>query len=55
MSSGKLPQVSWIVAPAGYSEHPDWPSNYGAWYISQIFEILVSHPEIWSKTVFLIN
>lgn len=55
VQSGKLPQVSWIVAPAGYTEHPDWPSNYGAWYISQIFDILVSNPEVWSKTVFLIN
>ena len=55
VQSGKLPQVSWIVAPAGYTEHPDWPSNYGAWYIAQIFDILVSNPEVWSKTVFLIN
>ena len=55
VSSGKLPQVSWIVAPAGYTEHPDWPSNYGAWYISQIFDILVSNPEVWSKTVFIVN
>jgi phospholipase C len=55
VSSGKLPQVSWIVAPAGYTEHPDWPSNFGAWYISQVFEILLSNPELFSKTVFLIN
>jgi phospholipase C len=55
VNSGKLPQVSWIVAPAGYTEHPDWPSNYGAWYMSKIFDILVSNPEVWSKTVFLIN
>jgi phospholipase C len=55
VQSGKLPQVSWIVAPAGYTEHPDWPSNYGAWYISQIFDILVSNPEVWSKTVFIVN
>ena len=55
VQSGKLPQVSWIVAPAGYTEHPDWPVNYGAWYISQIFDILVSNPEVFSKTVFIIN
>jgi phospholipase C len=55
VNSGKLPQVSWIVAPAGYTEHPDWPSNFGAWYISQIFDILVSNPAVFSKTVFLIN
>jgi phospholipase C len=53
--SGKLPQVSWIVAPAGYTEHADWPVDYGAWYISQIFDILVSNPEVFSKTVFIIN
>jgi phospholipase C len=24
VQSGNLPQVSWLVAPAGYCEHPDW-------------------------------
>ena len=55
VSSGKLPQVSWICAPAGYTEHSDWPINYGAWYISQVLDILVSHPEVFSKTVFIVN
>ena len=55
VQSGNLPQVSWIEAPAGYSEHPDWPVNYGAWYISQILDILVSNPEVFSKTVFIVN
>src|SRR5215813_4430085 len=50
-----LPQVSWIVAPAGYTEHADFPIDYGAWYISQIFDILVSNPEVFSKTAFIIN
>jgi len=51
----ELPQVSWIVAPAGYTEHPDWPVDYGAWYISRVLDILVSHPEVFSKTVLIIN
>jgi phospholipase C len=55
VQSGSLPQVSWVVAPAGYTEHSDWPINYGAWYISQIFDILVSNPDVFSKTVLLIN
>ena len=55
VTGGTLPQVSWIVAPAGYTEHADWPVDYGAWYISQIFNILVSNPEIFSKTVFIVN
>jgi len=55
VQNGKLPQVSWVAAPAGYTEHSDWPINYGAWYISQILDILVSNPEVFSKTVFIIN
>ncbi len=55
VSSGTLPQVSWIIAPAGYSEHPSWPANYGAWFISQVLEILVSRPEIWSQTILLVT
>jgi phospholipase C len=55
VQGGKLAQVSWIIAPAGYCEHSDWPLNYGAWYISQVFDILVSNPEVFSKTAFIIN
>ncbi len=55
VQSGNLPQVSWIVGPAGYTEHADWPVDYGAWYISQVFDILVSNPEVFSKTVFIVD
>ncbi len=55
VQSGKLPQVSWLIAPAGYTEHSDYPVNYGAWYISQVLDTLVSNPEVFSKTVFIVN
>ena len=55
VQNGTLPQVSWIIAPAGYCEHADWPVNYGAWYISQVLDILVSNPQVFSETVLLIN
>jgi phospholipase C len=55
VSSGNLPQVSWIVAPEAYTEHPNWPANYGAWYISQMLDILTDNPDVWSKTVFVIT
>ncbi|MFL9954487.1 phospholipase C, phosphocholine-specific [Paraburkholderia nemoris] len=55
VQNNALPQVSWIVAPEAYSEHPNWPSNYGAWYVDQVLQILTSNPEVWSKTVLLIN
>ncbi|WP_348263619.1 phospholipase C, phosphocholine-specific [Telmatobacter sp. DSM 110680] len=54
VTAGKLPQVSWIVAPEAYTEHPNWPANYGAWYISQFLDVLTSNPDVWSKTAFFL-
>jgi len=47
----RLPQVSWVVAPEAFSEHGNWPANYGAWYVSQVLDALTSNPDVWSKTV----
>lgn len=55
VAADKLPQISYIAAPETYSEHPNWIPNFGAWYIWNILEILISNPTVWSKTVFLIN
>jgi phospholipase C len=55
VTNGALPQVSWVVAPEAFCEHPNWPANYGAWYVSQVLDALTSNPEVWSKTVFLIT
>jgi phospholipase C len=49
--SNQLPQVSWIVAPEAYTEHGNWPPNFGAWYTSQMLDALTANPEVWSKTV----
>ncbi|HEY6793006.1 MAG TPA: alkaline phosphatase family protein, partial [Trebonia sp.] len=54
VKNGTLPQVSWVVAPEAFCEHPNWPANYGAWYVSQVLDALTSNPEVWSKTVFLV-
>ncbi|MCW5255671.1 phosphocholine-specific phospholipase C [Verminephrobacter aporrectodeae] len=56
VANGKLAQVSWIVAPAEYSEHPG-PSSpvQGAWYIQQVLDALTASPDVWSKTVFIVN
>jgi phospholipase C len=53
--NNRLPQVSWIVAPEAFSEHGNWPANYGAWYISQVLDALTSNPEVWSKTALFIT
>lgn len=56
IAQSKLPQVSWIVAPEAYSEHPG-PSSpvQGAWYIQALLDVLTQNPEVWSQTVLLVN
>nr|WSW65367.1 phospholipase C, phosphocholine-specific [Streptomyces sp. NBC_00995] len=53
--AGTLPKVSWIVAPEAYSEHPNWPANYGARYISQVLDALTADPEVWGRTALFIT
>ena len=55
VTAGTLPQVSWIVAPQAYCEHPSFPANWGAWYIANVIATLASNPAVWSKTVLIIN
>lgn len=55
VKAGKLPQVSWIAAPEAFTEHPNWPANYGAWYIAQVLDALTSNPDVWAKTALFIT
>ncbi|MGW1289075.1 phosphocholine-specific phospholipase C [Streptomyces sp. CG4] len=55
VKAGKLPQVSWVVAPEAFTEHPNWPANYGAWYVSQVLDALTADPEVWGKTALFIT
>lgn len=51
-----LPQVSWIAAPEKYCEHPTTSSPIqGAWYTQQVLDALTANPEVWSKTVLIVN
>ncbi|QMU76144.1 phospholipase C, phosphocholine-specific [Streptacidiphilus sp. PB12-B1b] len=53
--AGNLPQVSWVVAPEAFTEHPNWPANYGAWYTAQLLDALTANPEVWSRTALFIT
>jgi phospholipase C len=53
VKKGELPTVSWIVAPENFSDHPG-SAWYGAWYISEVMDILTHNPEIWKKTIFIL-
>jgi len=53
---GKLPQVSWLNAPSAYCEHPG-PSSpvQGAWFLQEVLDALTAVPEVWAKTVLIVN
>ncbi len=56
VKDGKLPQVSWIVAPAAMSEHPGASTPLqGADYTAQVLDALTANPDVWARTVLLIN
>ena len=54
VESGQLPTVSWLVAPENFSDHPS-SAWYGAWYISEVMDILTKNPEVWKKTIFILT
>jgi phospholipase C len=51
---GRLPQVSWLLPPAAYSEHPKWTSAYGASYIARALDALTANPAVWSRSVLFV-
>jgi phospholipase C len=54
VNNNQLPTVSWIVAPENFSDHPS-SAWYGAWYISEVLDILTKNPEVWKKTIFVLT
>ncbi|MET0300542.1 MAG: alkaline phosphatase family protein, partial [Flavitalea sp.] len=53
VNDGNLPAVSWVVGPENFSDHPGAPW-YGAWYVSEVMDILTSKPDVWKKTIFIL-
>ena len=54
VKNNRLPTVSWLVAPENFSDHPS-AAWYGAWYISEVMDILTQNPEVWKKTIFILT
>jgi phospholipase C len=55
VKSGNLPSVSWIVPPLAECEHPAAPPEWGEYLVQQILSTLVSNPDVWAQTVFIVN
>lgn len=54
--ANRLPQVSWIIANAAASEHPSVSTPLqGADYTATVLDALTANPEVWARTVLLIN
>jgi phospholipase C len=54
VESGNLPTVSWLAGAQNLSDHPSAPW-YGSLYVSEILNILTKNPEVWKKTIFIVN
>ncbi|MEV6107280.1 phosphocholine-specific phospholipase C [Streptomyces sp. NPDC051940] len=55
VQADRLPKVSYVVSPEAFSEHANFPPNYGAWYIAGVLDALTSNPAVWSKTALFIT
>jgi phospholipase C len=51
---GRLPQVSWLVAPTAQTEHPAYFPAAGAEYIASKLDAIASNPDTWRSTVFIL-
>ncbi len=47
--------MSWIVAPTIACEHPTAPPAIGQTLVAGLLAALAAHPEVWAKTVFILN
>ena len=53
--AGRLPQVSYIIATAAGSEHPN-PSSpaQGAAYTAELLDALTADPKVWARTALFV-
>jgi phospholipase C len=55
VKNDSLPTVSWILPTGKECEHPDnWPAA-GAAFVARVVHALASNPDVWAKTVLILN
>jgi phospholipase C len=52
---GRLPQVSWLVAPTAQTEHPDYFPAAGAEYIASKLDAIAADEDLWRTTLFIVT
>ena len=53
--AGRLPQVSWLVAPTAQTEHPDYFPAAGAEYIASKLDAIAANEDLWRSTLFILT
>ncbi|GAA2725239.1 MULTISPECIES: alkaline phosphatase family protein [Streptomyces] len=53
--AGRLPAVSWILPTTASCEHPDSLPAAGADFIAKKLEAIAENPEVWRRTVFILD
>ena len=54
VQDGTLPEVSWILPPRQWSEHPSASTPLeGAEFTARVLDALTANPDVWESTVFL--
>jgi phospholipase C len=52
----RLPTVSWLFAPRPQNEHPGQSTPAaGAQFIASRIDAIAANPEVWAKTLFILN
>lgn len=49
-TAGRLPAVSWVLAPFLDTEHPPGPVSYGELAAAEILDALSSNPSLWARS-----
>jgi phospholipase C len=55
IASGKLPQVSWVIAPTEKSEHATNHPAAGEDFTARLLQKLQANPEVYAKTAVVLN
>jgi phospholipase C len=54
-AAGLIPEISYVVSPAWWSEHPGSTPNWGAVYVNRVIQALHDNPDLWNSTLLIIN
>ncbi|HVB91042.1 MAG TPA: alkaline phosphatase family protein [Acidimicrobiales bacterium] len=55
VTAGTLPQVSWLLTPAGFGGHPPEPPALDEAATERVLAALTANPKVWERTVLFVT